>query len=488
MNKFLFCISVLFSSLLYGQIKPVISSDNQKVAEPFEVKYYLSKTSKWSLPLIKKKSIIQKDLEIVDFKIDTLSEKIELNIKLIAFDSGIYTIPSYKFKKGVQDISSFTKDINVERVKVNTLQKPIYDIKPLKDVSFTFNDYFNKYRWVLISIIIVVLTLVIGFIIYWIMKARPFSKKEKPEIPPGEEALFALSNLKKNKAWEEDIKQYYSSLTDIIRRYFERKLHFDAPESTSEEILIEMKSQLEEKDYLKLKDLLLEADLVKFAKLDPDASKHAIYLDTSKQLVESLEAKIIENIEEEVDLRAIEKKDYYFDFIGVQQKELPKGEFAIWWKIDDKDLFTNSTTQEIWDYIYEEALIYYPYFLGRLLHENGLNHENEEVFFPKSEEKFIFESDIIGSYIISLSQENGLMILMNTQTVLNEDRMLFLNKLKDNIQSFIKNEIPKIKQNEYKERQSGYEAKQWYGFIKGIMIKSEKEGKEVNIISGQKFE
>ncbi|MFV0530503.1 MAG: hypothetical protein ACK5MD_03605 [Flavobacteriales bacterium] len=487
MNRILLYIMLFISLELSAQIEPILDSDEQRVAEPFMVRYELSKESKWTLPTLKKRLVLQKNLEIVKVTFDTISEKPYLNLQLIAFDSGIYTIPSFKFSKGNQEIHSFAKDIHVSRVKVNTLQKPIYDIKPIKESSRTLNDYFNKYRWILTGILGSFILGIIGFLIYWLVKNKPFSKKGKPEIPPGEEALLALSNLKKEKVWKQDTKIYYSKLTDVLRYYFERKLKFDAPESTSDEILCEMKPFLDDDEYNSLHRLLHESDLVKFAKSSPDEAKHIEYMDGAVNLVQSLEEKIVEEEEEEI-AAPIEIKTTYFDFMGTNRKQLPKGNFALWWKNDLDDYFTDSVSQKVWDTFYEHQLIFCPYILGAFLYEKKLSVKKEEVFFPEIEQQFVFENDHIGVYLVSISKEKGFMILMNTRTVTKEQRRHFLIKWSISIQDFTKNEIPKHKQNEYKKKSYGTQAKNWYSFIKGMVIKSEKQRKVINQIAGKKLE
>ncbi|MFV0237753.1 MAG: hypothetical protein ACK5HU_04365 [Flavobacteriales bacterium] len=488
MNRILFYIIFFSSSWLFSQIEPIIDSNEQKVAQPFTVIYEVPKESMWTFPDLKKKDVIQKNLEIVDLKRDTFSEKIQLNIQLIAFDSGVYKIPSYLFKKGKQEIRSLAKDLHISRVKVNTLQKPIYDIKPIKEVSLTTNDYFNKYRWILIGFLIALLFIIISFLIYFFIKNKPFSKKEKPQIPPGEEALLALSKLREGEVWKKDIKTYYSKLTDVLRHYFERKLHFDAPESTSDEILSELEPQLEKIEYEKLRNLLYEADLVKFAKSIPEESKHILYMNESLQLVHLLEEKIVEKIEEEAILAPIKIKKNYFDFLGDHQKELPKGDFALWWKIDSDDYFTNSSSQKIWDSLYQDELAFSPYILGSILYEKGLNKEKKTVLFPESEQDFAFKNEMLNEYIISISKEKGLTILMNTQTVSKEQRHEFLIEFLSQVQALIKNEITPLEQKEYKNKLYGSQAKDWYLFIKGMVVKSEKQGKEINRIAGKKWD
>lgn len=488
MNRIFLYIAFLFSTGVWAQIEPVLDSKEQKVAEPFAITYEISTKENWKLPLLKKGDVIQQNLEIVSIKKDTLPEKVVLNLQLIAFDSGTYTIPSYTFTKGNQEVQSFATDIHVSRVKVNTLQKPMYDIKPIKEVSFTFNDYFNKYRWILIGILASSIIGILVFLVYWLFKNKAFSKKSEPEIPPGEEALLALSNLKKQEVWKESTKEYYSKLTNVLRHYFERKLSIDALESTSDEILQEIKPELNDTEHIMLRDLLYESDLVKFAKSSPDETKHLHYMNDSVKLVTALEEKIIAKEEEEKTLsESIEIQSVYFDFLGHSVKQMPQGEFALWWKADEDDYFTNSITQQVWDVLYNKELPFYPYFLGVLLYEKGINGKKEEIFFPEIEQLFVFENDTIGTYIITLSKEKGITILMNTQTVTKEDRDAFLTEFIEQIKALVENEISLPKQREYKTKQYDNQAKNWYNFIRGMIIKSEETEIGINRIASKKL-
>ena len=77
--------------------------------------------------------------------------------------------------------------------------------------------------------------------------------------------------------WQNNkIKEYYSELTEIVRGYIERELKVPALERTTDEIietLTDFKSSqsitTSKETIKKLKELLEESDLVKFAKSKP---------------------------------------------------------------------------------------------------------------------------------------------------------------------------------------------------------------------------
>jgi hypothetical protein len=104
-------------------------------------------------------------------------------------------------------------------------------------------------------------------------------KKNKPLLPTRTSiepahviALRNLDLLKEAKLWQQgQVKQYYTNLTDIIRIYIEQRFEVPAMEQTSDEILASLRKIAieDESCFAALKEILLLADLVKFAKALP---------------------------------------------------------------------------------------------------------------------------------------------------------------------------------------------------------------------------
>ncbi len=473
MRLFLCYIGTLLSFRLLAQIDPVVNSDKQEVGKPFILIYEVSKSSRWTFPKLKKNDVIDRNLEIVGIQRDTISEKIQLQLKLIAFDSGNYVIPSYPFKRGTQILKSSTKNIHVSRIKVDDLKEPLHDIKPIKAVEWAFNDYFNKYRWVIIGAAAGLLLIVLAFIIYPWIKNKKYAKKRNRKILPAEEALHALSKLKQQKLWEKSTKAYYSELTNALRVYFEKKLKIDALESTSDEILEKMNPKLEKEEHQKLKTLLYESDMVKFAKSSPGESKHLNYMEDSVALIHSVEEKMDENTP-------------YFECLGEIQDKLPKGDFAIWWKTAEDDLFTNSVSKKVWSEFYLQLWDYHPYLLGKIYLEKGLNKEQKDVFLPESKQFLALKSSIIGTFLLSLSKEKGIYILMDTERVEKKAREQFLNSFIRAIRRF-KKELPAEAEQTYKDKKYNSEAVEWYLFMEKRMVAAEKNRQGLNKLGGKKL-
>ncbi|QTE35922.2 BatD family protein [Mucilaginibacter gossypii] len=222
-------------------------------------------------------------IRIVNFKADTAFDKGDQSIETInrhytitAFDSGTYIIPSYVFKSPVGDLLTDTLNLDVRTVAVDTT-KAFYDIKQPLAVKYTFWDWLRD-NWKLVTGILLGL-IVIGAVVYYLLK-RP--KKEviveevKPDIPLHIQALQKLEEIKNKQLWQHDqVKQYYIELSDVVREYLEKRYNIQALEQTSEEIFASLTHMdIASEDRNLLRQLLILADMVKFAKEKPAANEN----------------------------------------------------------------------------------------------------------------------------------------------------------------------------------------------------------------------
>jgi len=157
----------------------------------------------------------------------------------------------------------------VHTVKVDTTQaiKPI--IGPLK-VPISFREMLP---WILAAVVVVLL--VIGGIWYYNKRRKRepvFRLKPKVVLLPHETALQEIEKLRVKKLWQAGkIKEYHSELTEIIRKYIEDRFQVPALEQTSAEILESLLNNAgcPHAALDKLSNLLILADMVKFAKAEP---------------------------------------------------------------------------------------------------------------------------------------------------------------------------------------------------------------------------
>ena len=172
--------------------------------------------------------------------------------------------------------------------------KTIRDIKAVEKAPLSFSEV---YPYVLGAIFIGVL---IWFLMYYLKKKKknePLIGRPKIQEPAHIIAFRELDALKAEKLWQrKEVKLYYSKLTEIIRRYIERRFRITAMEQTSDEILVEFEGQelLSNDDFLLLKELLIQADLVKFAKADPLPDENETHFENAYKFVNN--TKYIEKV------------------------------------------------------------------------------------------------------------------------------------------------------------------------------------------------
>ena len=189
---------------------------------------------------------------------------------LTTFDSGKGYVPpvdfAYRLKgdttQRLARSNSLTLDIGSVAIDP---QGDIRDIKLPFDAPWKFEDY-------LLYLIALGAVLSAGFGYYYWRKKRKQKEGDlariKPQIPPHLEALYALRELEDKKLWQQGkVKEYYSEVTEIIRRFFEGRWKVVALELTSDEILVQMKIISDaQKVWREMQSFFMTADLVKFAK------------------------------------------------------------------------------------------------------------------------------------------------------------------------------------------------------------------------------
>jgi hypothetical protein len=140
---------------------------------------------------------------------------------------------------------------------------------------------------------IVVLVVAIAYFGYRYWKKKKQRVTGEVYLPPPRAAhtiaLEELAILKDKRLWQQGlIKQYYSEVSEIARRYIENRFRLMALEETTGEIMYGLK-RLHMKPTVcgKVETLLQLSDLVKFAKYQPGLSEHEEILSMAYDIVES---------------------------------------------------------------------------------------------------------------------------------------------------------------------------------------------------------
>ena len=203
-----------------------------------------------------------------------------------AYDSGNFVLgpASIVFDNGD---SIFTDSI---LIRCNTLDvdtaKPFKPIKAPLKVPYTWTEFL----WIIIPVLFLIMLAIAGYVMWKEQqKKKPMAyTRPVPKDPPHIWAIKELKKLEDEKVWQKDeVKLYYSRLTEILRLYLEYRYRWFALEETTEEIEARIADYVT-KD--KAKEMLLEvlraADLVKFAKGLPMPNNNIAAMETAVKFIE----------------------------------------------------------------------------------------------------------------------------------------------------------------------------------------------------------
>ncbi|QJP34002.1 hypothetical protein F0365_06085 [Nonlabens sp. Ci31] len=209
------------------------------------------------------------------YPVDSLriADKIRLfkQYGITQFDSGDYWVPRLQILKNSRSIQSDSVLISVREVVVDTTKQGMFPIKDSVDIEDQSTLSYSWMWWLLLLI-------PVGLLVVLLSRKRE-QKTYEETLQPYEWTKYRLKLLDEsgrleNREW----KQYYTELTYIIRRYIDSKVYGQTLESTTGQLIKELKIAMSEKDMhitdktqSRLEEILQKADLVKFATASGDA-------------------------------------------------------------------------------------------------------------------------------------------------------------------------------------------------------------------------
>ena len=296
---------LLLSSGLLAQELPVVraKADTTKIRIGEQINYEISvENAETGVQFPELELDASGRIEVVsDQPIDTLKNQLIRKYILTSFDSGQYVIPAQRIQIWAQEYLTDSIIIDVSTVAVDTTKQAMFPIKAIQREPFTFQD-FKKYLWWLIA------ALLLAALILYLRSRKKTPEEIEAAIPPYELALLRLKELDAKELWQKNkIKQYYVELTGIVRTYIERELHIPALESTTDELIetvtdFNSSSTLDipEETITKLRRLLQDADLVKFAKFKPLINEIELHRQDARVVIDTMKPKMTEEEDETV--------------------------------------------------------------------------------------------------------------------------------------------------------------------------------------------
>ncbi|RLD28532.1 MAG: hypothetical protein DRI75_06400 [Bacteroidetes bacterium] len=297
---------VLYSLFSFSQVTSSIDSTSIKIGE--QITYKIEAEADSTELVVFPEGQTFSPLEMIEsYLVDTTKHDAKYNLikkyGLTQFDSGVYTIPRQKIIIGTKTIFTDSLKVEVNNIVVDTTKQGLFDIKPIIEVD---KNPSNWWKYLLFALL--VLAIIVGLMYWFIWREKPLTKEEKIALlPPYERAKIALQELDESEyLLNEEIKEYYSELTGIIRKYLDEKVYDHSLESTTEELINRLhllkdgqQLDLSKEDIKSIETILKRADLVKFAKSKPDIALAELDRKTIDLEIDHVKESLPEPTEEE---------------------------------------------------------------------------------------------------------------------------------------------------------------------------------------------
>lgn len=278
MKKISFVILLMLSVLpIKAQVEVKTQIDSTEILIGQQAHITLDVTLKSGMKLVlpefKPQQNITPGVEVVEQSVaDTSSlgdDKLKISrvYTLTSFDENIYYIPAMNVKVDGKDYKSKELALKVLTVEVDTLHpEKFYPPKDVHNNPFKWEDW-SAIFWM--GMILTALVILAYYLYTRFKENKPIIAKVKfvKRLLPHQKAMNEIERIKANNLVSSDNqKEYYTQLTDTLRKYIEERFGFNAMEMTSSEIISSLKSHGDNEMISELNQLFETADLVKFAK------------------------------------------------------------------------------------------------------------------------------------------------------------------------------------------------------------------------------
>lgn len=271
MNRFLLTIILIISSLYtfaQASVQAKITPIEMLIGEHAQVTLTVEANddAKVEFPTFQPRQMLVPGVEVIATQQSVVDGKQTLAIVLTAFDGNLYHLPPFKVKVNGKEYASSDLALKVVEVEVDTTKMDqFFGPKDVQDNPFLWADWSLPF-WLSVLMLLV---MVVGYYLYLRLRDnKPIITHIKivKRLLPHQKAMKEIEEIKANRMLTtEDSKEYYTKLTDTLRRYIEERYGFSAMEMTSSEIIDRLMST-DQQSLDELRQLFTTADLVKFAK------------------------------------------------------------------------------------------------------------------------------------------------------------------------------------------------------------------------------
>lgn len=202
-----------------------------------------------------------------------------MTITVTSFDGKLYYLPPFKVKVDGKLMESKNLALKVSEVEVDTTQvNKFFGPKDVQDNPFLWSEWAPAF-WM--SIVMLLLAAAACWMYVRLRQGKPViaSIKIVKRMLPHQKAMKEIEQIKADKMVSSaDQKEYYTKLTDTLRRYIEERYGFSAMEMTSSEIIGRLTAIGDQQSMDELRQLFMTADLVKFAKYSTQINENDMNL------------------------------------------------------------------------------------------------------------------------------------------------------------------------------------------------------------------
>lgn len=291
MRKYIVIFILLILAVVsHAQVQVTASVDSTKILiggrSHYFITVYASKGTKISFPEFNNKKEIISDVEVLSAKSDTADANGKVRIRRIytitAWDAKRYTIPAQKVIVGGTTKTTGNVALDVQAVPIDTVKSTPMPPDDIQKVPFSWGEWVP----VILVLVLALILICIVFYLYRILchKKNGRTPKNTRALSYYEQAKYDLSEIAANKMLYVEQKDYYTDVTNVLRKYISQRYNINALEMTSHEILESMKDVC---DVYELKVVFNTADLVKFAKYSTDANDMTYYFDSIVHFIDS---------------------------------------------------------------------------------------------------------------------------------------------------------------------------------------------------------
>ena len=265
--------SLLISPVLAQSVQATIDPIEMLIGEQAQVTLtvQVDDNAKVEWPVLKPRQMVVPGVEVIASHTSGTSQTSSsgkvMTITLTSFDGNLYHLPPFTVKVNGKELKSNELALKVVEVEVDTTQmNAFFGPKDVQDNPFQWSDWSLPF-W--LSVLVLVL-LAVGYWFYLRLRDnKPIITHIKivRRLLPHQKAMKEIEQIKADKmVTSENQKEYYTKLTETLRKYIEERYGFSAMEMTSSEIIERLMSQGDQQSLDELRQLFTTADLVKFAK------------------------------------------------------------------------------------------------------------------------------------------------------------------------------------------------------------------------------